>query len=221
MSEKRLIAGRFVQGTNDRGYYWPWTMPDRIKDWTYNKMWLCPTTQSPAYVNGVLQGDLNIFTSWGIFNEDENGYKAGVNGINGSYGLNSYFIPTTLDRFPQTVVPVSSGFKTLFDVKHPTLVPLMVDALRFDLWPEETEGPGDEFADWSVDQENSMRRCCINRHRGFVCVSFADGSGRKVGVKELWTLRWHKTFNTMGPWTRTGNPRGPRWPEWIQNYPDY
>jgi len=28
--------------------------------------------------------------------------------------------------------------------------------------------------------------------------------GRRVALKELWTLKWHKTFNMRGPWMRAG-----------------
>ncbi len=31
-----------------------------------------------------------------------------------------------------------------------------------------------------------------------------DWSVRKVGLKELYTLKWHKSFNTRGPWTQAG-----------------
>jgi hypothetical protein len=81
-------------------------------------------------------------------------------------------------------------------------VPLFIDALRFDLWPLENTGPAEyEFAAWSG---NNFGRCCINRHVGHVGVSFLDYSARKVGLKELWILKWHKSFNTSGPYTLAG-----------------
>ena len=213
--------GRFVEGVNAEGFYWPWTMPDSMKDWKQNKLWLCPTTKRSHFVNGAPQPGFSIFDSWGIEDDDQGGYSAGENGINGSYGLNSYFIPTTLPLFRDTSVPRSSGYKTLYDVKQAANVPLMVDALRFDLWPEPTEAPGDEYDEWGTPGDNSMKRACINRHNGFVGMVFADGSARKVGVKELWTLKWHKDFNTAGPWTLAGRPAGPAWPDWMAKYSDY
>ena len=78
-------------------------------------------------------------------------------------------------------------------------IPVMGDALRFDHWPKETEKPAtNEYAAWG---SNNMGRICINRHRGFTSSSFLDWSVRKVGLKELYTLQWHKKFNTRGPWT--------------------
>ena len=45
---------------------------------------------------------------------------------------------------------------------------------------------------------NEMNRVCVDRHNGFVNSVFADWSVRKVGLKELWTLKWHRTYNTNG-----------------------
>jgi prepilin-type processing-associated H-X9-DG protein len=67
-----------------------------------------------------------------------------------------------------------------------------------------------------------MARYAINRHRGYTDVLFLDGHARKVGIKELWTLKWHRSFNTAGPWTKAGiSMRTGTWPEWIKGYPDY
>jgi hypothetical protein len=98
-------------------------------------------------------------------------------------------------------------------------VPLFVDALRFDLWPLENTGPAEyEFA---VVSGNNFGRCAINRHGGFVGCSFIDFSARKVGLKELWTLKWHKTFDTSGPWTQAGGVAASDWPEWMSSFKDY
>jgi hypothetical protein len=66
-----------------------------------------------------------------------------------------------------------------------------------------------------------MARTCINRHQGFENIAFMDWSVRKVGLKELWTLKWHKSFDTGGPWTKAGGVVGSDWPEWIRPYRDY
>jgi len=66
-----------------------------------------------------------------------------------------------------------------------------------------------------------MARCCINRHEGTVNCLFVDGSVRKVGLKELWTLKWHKSFNTAGPWTKAGGVSPKDWPEGMMPFKDY
>jgi prepilin-type processing-associated H-X9-DG protein len=66
-----------------------------------------------------------------------------------------------------------------------------------------------------------MARACINRHNGFVNASFCDMSVRKLGLKELWVLKWHRTFNTSGPWTKAGGVTADKWPAWISTFKDY
>jgi prepilin-type N-terminal cleavage/methylation domain-containing protein/prepilin-type processing-associated H-X9-DG protein len=68
---------------------------------------------------------------------------------------------------------------------------------------------------------NEMRIFCIDRHRGAVNILFMDWSARPVGLKELWTLKWHRNFDTNGPWTRAGLVMPDDWPRWMRHYPDY
>ena len=50
-----------------------------------------------------------------------------------------------------------------------------------------------------------------------------DDSVRKLGLKELWKLKWHRNFDTEGHWTLAGNGNVPPndWPEWMQSFKDY
>jgi hypothetical protein len=50
---------------------------------------------------------------------------------------------------------------------------------------------------------------------------FMDWSTRKVGLKELWTLKWYTLCNTAGPWTKGGMVRPDDWPEWMRSFKDY
>ena len=49
-----------------------------------------------------------------------------------------------------------------------------------------------------------MNQFCIDRHNGTMNFAFADWSARQVGLKELWTLRWHRNFNVNNSWTKAG-----------------
>ena len=66
-----------------------------------------------------------------------------------------------------------------------------------------------------------MLHFCINRHDGFINATFLDWTIRRVGLKELWTLKWHKEFDTAGPMTLAGGVRPEDWPEWMRNFKDY
>ncbi|MCP4589487.1 MAG: prepilin-type N-terminal cleavage/methylation domain-containing protein [bacterium] len=62
---------------------------------------------------------------------------------------------------------------------------------------------------------------CINRHDGGGNMLFLDWSVRKVGLKELWTLKWHRKYETAGPWTKAGGVMPGDWPAWMRSFRDY
>ena len=62
---------------------------------------------------------------------------------------------------------------------------------------------------------------CMDRHHGFVTGVFMDFSSRRIGVKELWTLKWYRQFDTAGPWTTAGGVQSSSWPEWMRGFKDY
>lgn len=201
------------------GYWWPAYMEDRLKDWKANKIWMCPSAQKPIIdERGVQLPTANIFNAWGIFGASSHG-NLGPNGVAGSYGINGYcLVPRTGVTTYEGGVPVSEGWRTA-GAKGASDVPWFIEALRFDLWPLHTQAPAtDEFAAWS---SNNMARCAINRHQGFLNAAFLDWSVRKVGVKEVWTLKWHKKFNTAGPWTKAGGVTPDQWPDWMRRFKDY
>ena len=43
----------------------------------------------------------------------------------------------------------------------------------------------------------------------------------RVGLKELWTLKWHRDYDTSGPWTKAGGVQPEDWPEWMRGFRDY
>ena len=99
-------------------------------------------------------------------------------------------------------------------------IPLLLDAPWIDGWPMEYHEPpayGDEH--WPGGSH--MGRFCINRHSGFVNSVFLNGSARKVGLKELWTLKWHREYDTCGGWTQCGGVEPNDWPEWMRDFEDY
>ncbi len=62
---------------------------------------------------------------------------------------------------------------------------------------------------------------CINRHTGGVNTAFMDWSVRKVGLKELWTLKWNRLFNSSGQWTIASGVQPEDWPQWMRGFKDY
>jgi hypothetical protein len=48
-----------------------------------------------------------------------------------------------------------------------------------------------------------------------------DWSSRRIGLKELWTLKWYRDFNASGRWTLAGGVQPADWPQWMQSFKDY
>ena len=63
----------------------------------------------------------------------------------------------------------------------------------------------------------SMNRFVFSRHRGGTQAVFMDLAARRVGVKELWRLKWHRNWDLDNQ--AAANPSYP-WPEWIEALPE-
>ncbi|MHC4203073.1 MAG: type II secretion system protein [Planctomycetota bacterium] len=199
-------------------YWWIVYLEERYQSRIKNKLWYCPSATKPRYTESGSEIDiLHIYNSWGIYTRSTHGSIC-RDGIDGSFGINGYcLIPRTATTY-ESGVSVENGWKTAGG-RHANQVPWLVEALRFDLWPLPTDSPADnEFAAWGG---NLMARCAINRHQGFVNAAFMDWSARKVGLKELWTLKWHKQFDTAGPWTKAGGVQAESWPDWMRRFKEY
>lgn len=213
--------GQFFRGIGQSGFWWITHLDDKVRDWQANRIWFCPNAKKPLFDQaGRLIGTWNITNAWGIFYDGSQRKSLGPRGISGSYGVNGYFIRIPKGSKYQSGVKASDGWRSMDAVKQPANVPLYVDALRFDLWPRPMDPPAQyEFSAWTAN--NHMARTCINRHLGTVGSTFADGSTRRIGLKELWKLKWYHNFNTNGPWTLAGGVKPEHWPDWLRSYPDY
>ncbi|MHC4302459.1 MAG: type II secretion system protein [Planctomycetota bacterium] len=220
--------GRFYTGTNDSGYWWLHQLEEKQQNWKTNKTWFCPTAKTPIWDEaGVRKQSLHIYDAWGIYREGNRTYKgttytANANGFAGSYGLNGYMLGIPKDRPFEGGLPSSEGYRNMYDVPSASEVPVLLDALRFDFWPQANHGPAmNEYDFWASGAQHNMARVCINRHRGFTNSSFLDWSVRRVGLKELWKLKWHRSFNVNGPWTQAGGVQSSAWPDWLKDAKDY
>jgi hypothetical protein len=95
-----------------------------------------------------------------------------------------------------------------------SLVPVFSEGWWVDAWPKDTDLPP-EFEDKTPPlgvNNNEMQRICVNRHAGYQYVLFADWSARKVPLKGLWRLKWHREFNNHKPL--------PEWPSWMAGLPE-
>ncbi|RPJ37078.1 MAG: hypothetical protein EHM35_07015 [Planctomycetaceae bacterium] len=146
-------------------------------------------------------------------------YTMNRNGLAGSFGLNGYLLDIPDRSQYEGAMPAAYGWRDLPHVANADTVPMFLDALRFDLWPNHVDAPASSEMGQLAGAR--MTQCCVNRHDGAVNCLFVDGSVRKVGLKELWTLKWHRSFNTAGPWTKAGGVLPYDWPQWMRPFKEY
>jgi prepilin-type N-terminal cleavage/methylation domain-containing protein/prepilin-type processing-associated H-X9-DG protein len=177
----------------------------------------CPTAMKPIIdENGQQAPVFNVFSAWGRFWGD--GFDEA--GEYGSYGINGW-----VEDPPAGVATVYEDFETVNNWRTPNVkeagyVPLFMDALRFNVFPRHNDAPP-PTQDQAWEGYQHMRRICINRHDAGINMAFLDFSVRKAGLKELWTLRWHKAYEQAGPYTLAGGVQATDWPEWMRSFKDY
>ncbi|MHC4645482.1 MAG: type II secretion system protein [Planctomycetota bacterium] len=160
------------------------------------KLRLCPTATKT-----MDEGGRQPFAAWQI---DE---------FRGSYGLNDWVLSGW---------PGISNEQTTWLWKTPTVreaarVPLFLDCSIFTyVNPRYFNQPPAYPADviYHVGPSGGeMKRFCVNRHNEVINGAFLDLTVRKVGLKQLWRLQWHRK------WPKDEPP--PVWPAWMQHMKDY
>jgi prepilin-type N-terminal cleavage/methylation domain-containing protein len=213
----KWYSGDSTGGSGD-GFWWVNQLKEAEESRIKNKLWYCPKTKGTQQeINGTANQKLSINTAWGAFTA-----SGTPDGIAGSYAINGWTL-----NVPATGTALSEN-RTRLDhwrtpqVKEAAQIPMFAEALRFDLWPQPTNRPFEsEIAAWSTDNTDHMARACMNRHLGYTNVGMCDFSARKVGLKELYVLKWHRSFNTHGPFTIAGGVDDSSWPQWIRSFKDY
>jgi hypothetical protein len=182
----------------------------------YGDRWsllLCPTATSVDEL-----GREGTFAAWSRTTSVPGG---GSQKYVSSYGINSWTNCMTQsrgDRLEKWFWGTTQG------VEEPANVPVFADATWHDAWPQPTDAPlvlPIDLGGGNMGTVGEMNMFSIDRHNGAVDFLFMDWSARKVGLKELWRLKWHRSFNTAGPWTKAGGVEPTDWPEWIRDFKDY
>ena len=207
----------FFNNRDVSGGLWMDAMQSYYKD--NDKMLLCPTA-TRLMLNS---------NDWGTFK------AAQLDSHIFSYGINSWTNSVEVDRGARwlewfwrnvqnntTVVP---GTRTTEGRPISTnTIPVFGDSTWYDAWPRDTDEPSptmDAFGIGDRGTSGEMNHFCIDRHNGFINLLFMDWSARGVGLKELWTLKWHRSYITNGAWTKAGGVMTQDWPVWLRNYRDY
>ncbi|MHC4132315.1 MAG: type II secretion system protein [Planctomycetota bacterium] len=114
-------------------------------------------------------------------------------------------------------------------VRRASEIPLFGDCNYTGAFPDLYDEPADTRLHGPVDGAN-LNRFNLDRHSLSVNLVFLDWSVRKVGLRQLWTLRWNKEtvnvggkeVNGWGVTTIVPDFQDPlQWPEWMRNSKNY
>jgi prepilin-type N-terminal cleavage/methylation domain-containing protein/prepilin-type processing-associated H-X9-DG protein len=136
----------------------------------------------------------------------------------GSYGLNSWASnppPTAGDGGH----PLDYYWRTPNVRAAKNNIPLLLGAYWAGGFPYHEDEPPEVGNLLSWDE---IHRYCIPRHKDSINALFVDLSVRKVGLKQLWELKWHRHFRTdLGPRddVTCGSEGG--WPCWMDDFRRY
>jgi prepilin-type processing-associated H-X9-DG protein len=136
----------------------------------------------------------------------------------GSYGFNGELI----NKFPSLSEISNPNVRRISDIniyslKNRTEIPLFLDSITY-------HGSMTRILNRIIEPpitELSYHDFCINRHYGHVNGLFLDWSVRKIGLKQLWKLRWNEDFDRANQWTIAGGVQPENWPEWMWGFKDY
>ncbi len=187
------------------GEWWRECMRPLSKD---KKMWLCPTAHKSRSTN-ALTATAPARTVWDAWRVPED-----QGGDEGSYAPNGWMCDPPGSSGVWGRGPSDDYWRTYL-VKGAYNIPVFTESWWVDGWPHDTDVPppyGDRTPTLSTDE---MQRMCVNRHGSAQFVLFADWSVKKVALKQLWTLKWSKAFNTRGPYTKVGGMTDDAWPQWM------
>ena len=246
--QKWYVAASMFTGDNDDSFWRGWMCAADPSLWwfealqpyygDFGKLCCCPTaTQTEWNPDGTHGPGYNKqpFMAWGYDSWLDPHNVFGDEPPYGSYGANGW-----LDNKPDSSPYNSPKFwRYLSAVTTPSKVPLMTDAQWIEAWPEpDDRPPGREDVLWDgtlhgggTDPDwhgGHFVRVLQNRHGdGWQNCAFLDGSARKVGLKELWVLKWHREYDTAGPWTVAGGATYAKWNDpvkgapWMADFTDY
>jgi prepilin-type N-terminal cleavage/methylation domain-containing protein len=190
-------SGHFIKGGT--GASWFRTLEPYYTD---KQLIFCPEASKPAVPTGTEPGGLSNW--WGST------YNAwSYSGHHGSYGINMWVFNEKPEGLNGWGKPSKWKWRTPY-VKGANNIPIFADCT----WPGTHADQHDEPPEYEGQRTAPyMARFCINRHAGCVNGVFCDFSVRKIGLKELWRLKWHREYDV--------NAAPPVWPEWMRHLKDY
>jgi prepilin-type N-terminal cleavage/methylation domain-containing protein len=205
----------FKMWTDDHDGYFSETdnhnWPEFLRSYYENpELRVCPSAKRIATEfrpNGSDWGSSRV--AWGKVTNANRGWKDDY----GSYGLNGW-----ATKPPPGSTNWQGHSADMFwpspDVRHASDIPVFLDSSWMESQPRQTDTPPSYPDPGQIvrSQHGEMSEYCIDRHQQGINATFADWSLRKVWLKGLWQLRWHRDYDVTAP--------PPIWPPWMQSFPE-
>ena len=184
---------------------------------------LCPVTTKIANLDMIQPLDWwgSTFVAWGKVPVWDAGGGRTI-GYYGSYGVNGYiYVPIGDNVYGKA----PGRFWRTINTKSGNEIPMFLDCYFWCGWPDDDDTPPEYFDHQMRPDENAMNRYCLDRHDGNINAIFMDYHVQKVGLKQLWTLKWSKDFNKVNPWTTAGGVTPGDWANygsgWMAKFKNY
>jgi prepilin-type N-terminal cleavage/methylation domain-containing protein/prepilin-type processing-associated H-X9-DG protein len=207
--------GRFSTGGGVMWARGEWVVSLRSQYRTKSKILKCPAATERLSDGSEYGGPTSTYSM-----PADGSTVSGGGGEDASYGANNWIYDS--DQSSIQGRPTIYNWRTK-DVTGAAYVPVFSDTMWRGGGPSESGTGGDppEYnGQWKgVDWE--MMHFCIDRHDKTINMLFMDWHVESVDLKELWTLKWHKQFNTTGPWTVAGGVQALDWPNWMRSMKEY
>jgi prepilin-type N-terminal cleavage/methylation domain-containing protein len=167
-----------------------------------------PTDRNPQDMSGSTFDPWGGPLSWSFVG-------GGKRGDYGSYGTN-----TSIYHHPGRGDNWRKDYWRRDDVKNAGEIPMFLDSTWVTSWGDWQQEPplypGAEFR--SGANGNGLGVFCIPRHSGHINGAFVDRSVRTIELKELWLLRWHRSYDLAA--ARQNEPDWSVGTGWMVPLPD-
>jgi hypothetical protein len=223
-----FFHAREVGTTYGYSRMWPYV----YKPYYIDKMMrFCPTAANPRLTTGPF-GTWNYGVSSyfpidpSLLMPNEREYDPRTGTIRDGYYTGSYGFNRFVENMKGGSFSTDPAYWRRADVKGGDKAPVLLDCQYLYYYASSTAEPPAYDGGYTTPE---MHYICINRHTGYINAVFLDFSARKVGLKELWTLKHSRTFDTCGPWTICGfggdaQACAAAWDAaapWMKDFPEY
>jgi prepilin-type N-terminal cleavage/methylation domain-containing protein len=182
-----------------------WREP--LKPYAKNeKMWLCPTastnrTWTSADAMSLARSPTD---AWRV--PDSQGGDVGSYAPNGWMCNPPHTMNSLWGRGPK------ENYWRGIPSRNADDIPIMTEGWWVDAWPRHTDVPSNYRDNFQAGGSGEMRTVCVDRHKLTQNVLFASYGVRRISLKQLWRLRWHRQYDTHAVL--------PDWPDWMQRCKD-